>query len=56
VGSTLLAEVTTYVAPPPPAGAPPELVLAAVIAERRARDQARLDREARARSRLTTGY
>jgi hypothetical protein len=45
-----------HVAPPPPAGAPPELVLAAVIAERRQRDLARLRREAQARSRLTAGY
>ncbi|GAA3803703.1 RDD family protein [Nocardioides panacisoli] len=56
VGTALLTDVMEYVAPPPPAGAPPEQVLAAVIAERRERDLARLRREDRARSRLTTGY
>jgi uncharacterized RDD family membrane protein YckC len=56
VGTALLTDVMEHVAPPPPAGAPPELVLAAVIAERRQRDLARLRREAQARSRLTAGY
>ena len=39
--------------PPPPPGTPPEAFLAAVIATRRERDQARLDREAELRRRLT---
>lgn len=56
IGSALLADVMEYVAPAPPAGAPPEMVLAAVIAERRERDLARLRRDAEARARLTTGY
>ncbi len=55
LGTALLADVREYVAPPPPTGAPPELVLAAVIAERRERDLVRLRREAEFRTRLTTG-
>ena len=42
VGATLAQQVSSYVAPPPPAGTPPEAFLAAVIATRRERDQARL--------------
>ena len=42
-----------YVAPVPPPGTPPEAYLAAVIASRRERDQARLAREAELRRRLT---
>jgi uncharacterized RDD family membrane protein YckC len=52
VGTDLLADVRRYVAPAPPAGAPAELVLAAVIAERRERDLARLRRDDEFRSRL----
>ena len=52
VGADLLTEVRRYVAPAPPAGAPPEVVLAAVIAERRDRDLARLRRDDEFRSRL----
>ena len=52
VGRVLLADVLPYVAPPPPAGTPPELVLAAVIAERRTRDLARLRRDDELRARL----
>ena len=47
VGADLLTEVRRYVAPAPPAGAPPEVVLGAVIAERRDRDLARLRRDER---------
>ena len=53
VGSTLAQQVAPYVAPPPPANTPPEAFLAAVIATRRERDQARLDRERAFRERLT---
>ncbi len=52
VGTDLLAEVRQYVAPAPPADAPPELVLGAVIAERRERDLARLRRDEQFRARL----
>lgn len=41
----LLAEATPYMAPPPPAGNHPEWVLMALLAERRSRDAARLDRD-----------
>ncbi len=50
--ATARAAGRPYVAPPPP-GTPPEAFLAAVIATRRERDQARLDREARPARRLT---
>jgi uncharacterized RDD family membrane protein YckC len=52
LGTQLHDEVITYVAPPPPAGTHPELVLAAVIADRRRRDTDRLQRDAALRSRL----
>jgi hypothetical protein len=52
LGTQLYAEVVTYVAPQPPAGAHPELVLAAVIADRRRRDTIRLQRDAALRRRL----
>jgi len=54
VGSVLLADVLEYVAPAPPAGAPPELVLAAVVAERRERDLSRLRRDDELRARLSS--
>jgi uncharacterized RDD family membrane protein YckC len=54
VGADLLAEVRRYVAPAPPSGAPPEVVLGAVIAERRDRDLARLRRDQQFRSRLAS--
>ena len=53
IGRQLADQVSTYVAPPPPRGTPPEAYLAAVIASRRERDQARLAREAELRRRLT---
>lgn len=56
LGGALLADVMQYVAPPPPGHEPPELVLAAVIAERRERDLARLRRDAATRDRLTAGF
>lgn len=52
VGQALLADVLPHVAPPPPAGAPAELVLAAVVAERRQRDLVRLRRDDALRKRL----
>lgn len=52
LGVQLSEEVVTYVAPRPPAGAHPELVLAAVVADRRQRDTARLQRDAALRRRL----
>jgi uncharacterized RDD family membrane protein YckC len=53
VGTALAQQVAPYVAPPPPTGTPPEAFLAAVIATRRERDQARLGRERAFRERLT---
>ncbi len=44
-GSRLYADVLAYVAPPPPQGAPPMQVMATVLAERRRRDELRLDRQ-----------
>lgn len=54
VGASLAQQVSPYVAPPPPPGTPPEAFLAAVIATRRERDQARLWRERAFRERLTS--
>jgi uncharacterized RDD family membrane protein YckC len=53
VGSMLAQKVSSYVAPPPPPNTPPEAFLAAVVATRRERDQARLGRERAFRERLT---
>jgi uncharacterized RDD family membrane protein YckC len=52
LGRQLFEEVLTYLAPAPPAGSHPELVLAAVIADRRRRDWIRLQRDAALRKRL----
>jgi uncharacterized RDD family membrane protein YckC len=52
IGADLQAEVLRHVAPPPPAGSHPEMVLAAVIADRRRRDSERLQRDAALRARL----
>jgi len=52
LGSQLHDEVVAYLAPRPPAGTHPELMLAAVIADRRRRDWIRLQRDAALRSRL----
>ena len=52
VGQALLVDVLPHVAPPPPPGAPAELVLAAVVAERRERDLVRLRRDDALRDRL----
>jgi hypothetical protein len=54
LGRRLADQVAEHVAPPPPPGTPPEAYLAAVVASRRERDQARLAREAEMRRRLTT--
>jgi uncharacterized RDD family membrane protein YckC len=53
LGSRLTAQVLSHAAPEPPAGHHPETVLAAVLAERRRRDEARLARESELRRRLT---
>jgi uncharacterized RDD family membrane protein YckC len=53
LGKQLATQVHAYVAPPPPAGTLPEDFLAAVIASRRDRDLARLQREDQLRRRLT---
>lgn len=53
IGANLAEEVSKYVAPEPPPGTRPEDFLAAVIASRRERDLARLQREAELRHRLT---
>jgi uncharacterized RDD family membrane protein YckC len=53
LGTRLTHETLRYVAPAPPGDAHPETVLAAVLAERHARDAARLAREADLRRRLT---
>ena len=52
LGIQLHDEVLAYLAPQPPAGIHPELVLAAVIADRRRRDTVRLQRDAALRRRL----
>ncbi|TWG99769.1 putative RDD family membrane protein YckC [Nocardioides sp. J9] len=52
VARTLLADVLPHVAPAPPPGAPPEMVLVAVVAERRRRDLERLRRDEALRTRL----
>jgi uncharacterized RDD family membrane protein YckC len=52
LGLQLRDEVATYLAPQPPEGNHPELVLAAVIADRRRRDAIRLERDAALRRRL----
>ncbi len=55
IGGRLATQVSEHVAPAPPPGTPPEAFLAAVIASRRERDTARLNREAELRRRLTAG-
>jgi uncharacterized RDD family membrane protein YckC len=52
IAAELQTEVLRHVAPPPPAGSHPEMVLTAVIADRRRRDGQRLQREAELRARL----
>jgi uncharacterized RDD family membrane protein YckC len=52
LGVQLHDEVVAYLAPQPPPGTHPELVLAAVIADRRRRDWIRLQRDAALRRRL----
>lgn len=54
IGTRLAEDVSTYVAPKPPAGTTPDDFLAAVIASRRQRDLARLEREAALRDRLVS--
>jgi len=52
LGVQLRDEVLAYVSPQPPAGIHPEVVLAAVVADRRRRDSIRLQRDAALRRRL----
>jgi len=52
LGVQLRDEVVAYVSPQPPAGIHPEVVLAAVVADRRRRDSIRLQRDAALRRRL----
>jgi len=52
LGAQLHDEVVAYVSPLPPSGVHPEVVLAAVIADRRRRDAIRLQRDAALRRRL----
>lgn len=52
VARQLLTDVLPHVAPAPPADAPPELVLMAIVAERRRRDLDRLRRDDALRTRL----
>ncbi|TWP33446.1 RDD family protein [Leekyejoonella antrihumi] len=52
VSQSLLAQVAPLVSPGPPAGMHPEVILAAVLGERRRRDQLRLMRDDRLRARL----
>ena len=52
LGIQLCDEVSAFVAPQPPVGTHPEVVLAAVIADRRRRDAIRLERDAALRRRL----
>jgi uncharacterized RDD family membrane protein YckC len=54
LGAMLATRVAEYVAPPPPPGTTSWDFLAAVAAERRERDLARLHRDARLRVRLTS--
>ena len=51
-GEDLYAALLTRVAPPPPAGRHPETVMAAILAERRRRDELRLERADALRDRL----
>jgi uncharacterized RDD family membrane protein YckC len=55
LGTRLTEQVLTHVAPAPPPGQHPETVLAAVIAERRRRDELRLARDEALRTRLRGG-
>lgn len=52
IGAQLAAQVAAHVAPPPPPGTPDVAYLAAVVASRRERDTARLQRDAELRRRL----
>ncbi len=52
LGLSLLHDTLAVVSPPPPHGVHPEVVLAAVVAERRRRDQERLGREDRLRAKV----
>jgi hypothetical protein len=53
MGGRLARELSSYVAPPPPVQTHPEEFRAAVLAERRRRDELRLARDAALVARLT---
>jgi uncharacterized RDD family membrane protein YckC len=55
LGEQLLTQTLAHVSPRPPTGEHPEVVLAAVLAERRRRDEARLARDEELRQRLRGG-
>ena len=55
-GRLLAAEVAGHVSPPPPPGTAPAAYLSAVLAERRAREEARMNRVTRAGDSGTPGY
>lgn len=52
LGQRLLAEATPFMAPAPPPGNHPEWVLMALLAERRSRDAARLERDQALRAKV----
>ncbi|GAB17229.1 hypothetical protein GOEFS_022_00090 [Gordonia effusa NBRC 100432] len=52
VSGQLAGQMLRFVAPAPPAAAPPEMVLHAILAERRKRDAARIERDQRLRERV----
>ncbi len=54
LAARLAADLGAFVSPPPPTGTPAEAFLAAVVAEHRDRDHARMQREAELVQRLTT--
>lgn len=54
IGHDLAGQIAAYVAPPPPPGTPSEAFIAAVLASRRDRDSARLQREGEFRRRLVS--
>ena len=56
LGDQLTTQVLSHTAPAPPPGHHPESVLAAVLAERRRRDEVRLARDAALRERLRGGH
>ncbi|MFW0789950.1 RDD family protein [Gordonia sp. CPCC 205333] len=52
VSDQLASQMVRFVAPAPPTAAPPEMVIVAILAERRRRDAARIERDQRLRERV----